>query len=155
MCYACTCHADFIIIQVENHPVIRTLYDHLDSITALSFHPVTTHLVSGSKDCTVKIFDFTKVTKIFDFTKVTKIFVNFTVRFKLFIKYYHNFWDAPVFRFFKTLCVQASVKKAIKSVDEGAAIRCMSFHQSGDYLLIANDHPVIRMYDYETLKVSF
>lgn len=92
--------------HVENHPVIRTLYDHLDSITALSFHPVTTHLVSGSKDCTVKIFDFTK----------------------------------------------ASVKKAIKSVDEGAAIRCMSFHQSGDYLLIANDHPVIRMYDYETLK---
>ena len=152
MCYACTCHADFIILQVENHPVIRTLYDHLDSITALSFHPVTTHLVSGSKDCTVKIFDFTKVTKIFDLTKVTLLS---DLNCLLNVNIITTFGMLQFFDFFKTFCVQASVKKAIKSVDEGAAIRCMSFHQSGDYLLIANDHPVIRMYDYETLKVSF
>ena len=90
----------------ENHPVIRTLYDHLDSITALTFHPVTTHLVSGSKDCTIKVFDFTK----------------------------------------------ASVKKAVKCLEEGASVRSLAFHSTGDYLLMALDHPVIRLYDYVTLK---
>ncbi|CAJ0581475.1 unnamed protein product, partial [Mesorhabditis spiculigera] len=42
------------------HPVIRTLYDHIDEVTAIAFHSREQILVSGSKDMTVKLFDFSK-----------------------------------------------------------------------------------------------
>lgn len=46
--------------QVESHPVIRTLYDHIEDVTALDFHPTLPILVSGSNDYTVKFFDYSK-----------------------------------------------------------------------------------------------
>lgn len=46
--------------QGGGHPVIRTLYDHLEEVTCLEFHPKEPILVSGSRDFTVKLFDFSK-----------------------------------------------------------------------------------------------
>ena len=43
-----------------DHPVIRTLYDHLEEVTCLTFHPRDQILISGSKDYTVKVFDWSK-----------------------------------------------------------------------------------------------
>jgi len=43
-----------------DHPVIRTLYDHLDEVTSLVFHPREQLLISASKDYTVKVFDWSK-----------------------------------------------------------------------------------------------
>lgn len=34
-----------------------------------------------------------------------------------------------------------SVKKAYKSIQEAAPVRCLSFHPSGDFLLVGADHP--------------
>ncbi len=42
------------------HPVIRTLYDHTEEVTCLEFHPRETILASGSRDFTVKLFDYSK-----------------------------------------------------------------------------------------------
>ncbi|XP_053211912.1 cleavage stimulation factor subunit 1-like [Panonychus citri] len=42
------------------HPVIRTLYDHLEEVTCLLFHPTEPLLISGSQDLTIKIYDFGK-----------------------------------------------------------------------------------------------
>ncbi|RNA37021.1 cleavage stimulation factor subunit 1 [Brachionus plicatilis] len=47
-------------LSAENHPVIRTLYDHADEITTLAFHPFEPILVSGSRDYTVKFFEYAK-----------------------------------------------------------------------------------------------
>ncbi|GAB6033095.1 hypothetical protein CHUAL_012708 [Chamberlinius hualienensis] len=44
----------------ESHPVIRTLYDHLEEVTCLVFHPYNQLLVSGSRDYSIKIFDYSK-----------------------------------------------------------------------------------------------
>ncbi|KAL5103555.1 Cleavage stimulation factor subunit 1 [Taenia crassiceps] len=46
--------------QMEAHPVIRTLYDHTAEVTCVDFHPDASQqiLVSGSKDYTIKFFDF-------------------------------------------------------------------------------------------------
>lgn len=57
--------ADFAIHEsaqqnMETHPVIRTLYDHIEEVTSLEFHPQAQVLVSGSKDFTVKFFDYSK-----------------------------------------------------------------------------------------------
>ncbi|CAD6192060.1 unnamed protein product [Caenorhabditis auriculariae] len=43
-----------------HHPVIRTLYDHLDDVNCIKFHPREQILISGSNDKTVKLFDFSK-----------------------------------------------------------------------------------------------
>lgn len=47
-------------INMETHPVIRTLYDHLEEVTCLRFHPKEQLLLSGSQDQTVKVFDYSK-----------------------------------------------------------------------------------------------
>ncbi|KAL7675172.1 hypothetical protein ACOME3_001437 [Neoechinorhynchus agilis] len=46
--------------SVENHPVVRTLYDHADEITYLEFHPRAQILASASKDYTIKFFEYAK-----------------------------------------------------------------------------------------------
>ncbi|CAG0893890.1 unnamed protein product [Cyprideis torosa] len=44
------------------HPVIRTLYDHMEEVSALQFHPSAQVLASGSRDFSVKLFDYSKST---------------------------------------------------------------------------------------------
>ncbi|RWS19963.1 Cleavage stimulation factor subunit 1-like protein, partial [Leptotrombidium deliense] len=46
--------------EAHNHPVIRTLYDHMEEVTCLQFHPTEQLLASGSQDMTVKLYDFAK-----------------------------------------------------------------------------------------------
>lgn len=46
--------------EQQGHPVIRTLYDHTDEVAFLEFHPKEQILASGSKDCSVKLFDISK-----------------------------------------------------------------------------------------------
>lgn len=46
--------------EQQGHPVIRTLYDHTDEVSFLEFHPKEPILASGSRDCTVKLFDISK-----------------------------------------------------------------------------------------------
>jgi len=46
--------------NMETHPVIRTLYDHIEEVTCLEFHPQHQVLASGSRDFTVKFFDYSK-----------------------------------------------------------------------------------------------
>ena len=41
-------------------PVIRTFYDHVGTVTSLSFHPRQPMLFTGSTDKTVKVFDLTR-----------------------------------------------------------------------------------------------
>ncbi|XP_062608775.1 cleavage stimulation factor subunit 1-like [Saccostrea cucullata] len=91
---------------MENHPVIRTLYDHVDEVTCLDFHPTHSILASGSTDFSVRFFEYSK----------------------------------------------PSVKKAYKSIQEAAAIRSLSFHPSGDYILVGADHPTVRLYDVNTFQ---
>lgn len=59
-------------IDQQGHPVIRTLYDHVEEVTCLEFHPRDSILASGSRDCTVKLFDFSKAA-------AKKAFKTFTV----------------------------------------------------------------------------
>ncbi|CAG2254509.1 CSTF1 [Mytilus edulis] len=83
---------------MENHPVIRTLYDHADEVTTLDFHPQHQILASAGKDFSIRFFEYSK----------------------------------------------PSVKKAYKSIQEATEVRCISFHPSGDYILVGTQHPTSR-----------
>lgn len=68
--------------EQQGHPVIRTLYDHMEEVTCLEFHPKEPVLVSGSKDNTLKMFDISKAS-------VKKAFKTITVStFHLFLKFH-------------------------------------------------------------------
>ncbi|CAG2184536.1 CSTF1 [Mytilus edulis] len=45
---------------MENHPVIRTLYDHADEVTTLDFHPQHQILASAGKDFSIRFFEYSK-----------------------------------------------------------------------------------------------
>ncbi|XP_059619553.1 cleavage stimulation factor subunit 1 [Phlebotomus argentipes] len=90
--------------EQQGHPVIRTLYDHTDEVAFLEFHPKEQILASGSRDCSVKLFDISK----------------------------------------------ASVKKAHKILTDCEPVRCLSFHPSGDFMVVGTDHNVLRVYDIAT-----
>ena len=92
--------------QMETHPVIRTLYDHVLEVTCVDFHPFVQILASGSSDYYLKLYDYSK----------------------------------------------PSVKKAFKAVREASELRVVSFHPSGDYLLVGTQHPTIRLYDVATTQ---
>ncbi|CAF0802709.1 unnamed protein product [Didymodactylos carnosus] len=59
--------------NLENHPVIRTLYDHADEVTCLDFHPYDPILVSGSRDYTIKFFEYAKPSTKKSFRTMTEV----------------------------------------------------------------------------------
>lgn len=61
-------------LEGQGNPVIRTLYDHSGAVTCLEFHPNKQILASGSRDCQVKFFDYSKIT-------MKKAFKTISVRF--------------------------------------------------------------------------
>lgn len=40
--------------------MIRTMYDHIDEVNCVAFHPRDQILASGGSDFTLKFFDFSK-----------------------------------------------------------------------------------------------
>ncbi|OXA52098.1 cleavage stimulation factor subunit 1 [Folsomia candida] len=52
--------SDIETAEPQGHPVIRTLYDHTEEVTCLEFHPKEQILISGSKDFTVRLFDYSR-----------------------------------------------------------------------------------------------
>ncbi|KAK2720170.1 hypothetical protein QYM36_004162 [Artemia franciscana] len=93
-----------VVMEREEHPVIRTIIDHTDEVSALEFHPREPIITSGSLDMTVKFFDYTKV----------------------------------------------SLRKSSKTIYDVFPINCMSYHPSGDFLVVGVEHPTIRMHDVAT-----
>ncbi|KAB0798713.1 hypothetical protein PPYR_09706 [Photinus pyralis] len=58
--------------EQQGHPVIRTLYDHMEEVTCLEFHPRELILLSGSKDLTIKLFDISKASVKKAFKTITE-----------------------------------------------------------------------------------
>lgn len=58
--------------EQQGHPVIRTLYDHMEEVTCLEFHPKETILISGSKDNSIKMFDISKASAKKAFKTITE-----------------------------------------------------------------------------------
>jgi cleavage stimulation factor subunit 1 len=56
-------HSESDYTQGAAKPVVRTFYDHASAINTLDFHPIEPFLVSGSQDCTIKFFDYSKMNK--------------------------------------------------------------------------------------------
>jgi len=60
----------------EEKPVIRTLYDHVSTVTDISWHPGGLALASASEDKSIKIYDLQKpsVKRSFRYLQVCILF---------------------------------------------------------------------------------
>lgn len=75
----------------QGHPVIRTLYDHLEEVTCLEFHPNKPILASGSRDCHVKLFDYSKTTVKKAFKTINVSYIYSYLEFSLYNLCYFKF----------------------------------------------------------------
>jgi len=112
----------------QGHPVIRTLYDHLEGVTCLEFHPNKPILASGSRDCHVKFFDYSKIT-------VKKAYKTITVQ--------------CLVKLYVSQIILTSYNLTLQDV---VPIRCISFHPLGDYMVVGTNCPIIRLYDINTVQ---
>jgi len=113
----------------QGHPVIRTLYDHLEGVKCLEFHPNRPILASGSRDCHVKFFDYSKIV----LKKAVKTLV---VRFL--VKFYVSQINYLI-----------SYNLTLQDV---VPIKCLSFHPLGDHMVVGTNCPIIRFYDINTVR---
>ena len=90
--------------SADQHPVIKTYYDHVNEITCIKFHPFDTFMASGAKDKMVKVYDYSKTAS----------------------------------------------KKAVRTIEDVEPIKDVSYHPSGEWLLVSCRHPVVRLYNIET-----
>jgi len=47
---------------------------------------------------------------------------------------------------------KSTVKKAYKSIQEVEPVQSIAIHPCGDYVLVATDHPTVRLYDLNTMQ---
>ena len=78
------------------------MFSHLcpQAVVALDFHPTVSVIASGSRDCMVKFFDYSK----------------------------------------------PSAKRSYRVIPEVAATTCLSFHPSGDYMLVGTEHSTCKFH---------
>jgi cleavage stimulation factor subunit 1 len=90
--------------QNSARPVIRTFYDHTQTINDVCFHPTQPILFSASSDQSIKVFEWNKQTQ----------------------------------------------KRSTKMFQESSPVRSVDVHPCGDYLLVATEHNILRLYDINT-----
>uniref|UniRef100_F6SML9 Cleavage stimulation factor subunit 1 n=2 Tax=Ciona intestinalis TaxID=7719 RepID=F6SML9_CIOIN len=131
---------------MADHPVIRTLYDHVDEITCIEFHPTQQILVSGSRDYTVKVFDFTKssakrATKAISEVERVKTLAMHPAGDFILVGTHH-----PVIRLYDLETFQCFVSCHPADQHKGP-INCISYNQTGNYYASGSKDGEIKIWD--------
>ena len=114
------------------HPVIRTLYDHLEEVTCLQFHPKEAILASGSNDFTIKLFDYSKASAKKAFKTITDAAPVNCMSFHPSGDYLVAGTSAPVIRMYDTTTAQCFVS-AVPHHQHTAAINSISWSNCGKH----------------------
>ena len=114
------------------HPVIRTLYDHLEEVTCLQFHPKEAILASGSNDFTIKLFDYSKASAKKAFKTITDAAPVNCMSFHPSGDYLVAGTSAPVIRMYDTNTAQCFVS-AVPHHQHTAAINSISWSNCGKH----------------------
>uniref|UniRef100_H2ZR08 Cleavage stimulation factor subunit 1 n=1 Tax=Ciona savignyi TaxID=51511 RepID=H2ZR08_CIOSA len=131
---------------MADHPVVRTLYDHVDEITSIEFHPTQQILVSGSRDYTVKVFDFTKSSAkrasktIKEVERVRSLSMHPTGDYLL-VGTYH-----PVIRLYDLETFQCFVSCNPADQHKGP-INCLSYNPTGNIYASGSKDGAIKIWD--------
>lgn len=128
-------------------PVIRTFYDNLQAINDIDFHPHGGILISGSKDNTIKFFDFSKTTvrKAFKVIQDTH-----TVRSVAFHPSGHFILagtDHYLPHLYDINTSQCCIAANVQCLNVNASINQVRYSDSGSMYVTASKDGVVRVWD--------
>lgn len=130
----------------QGHPVIRTLYDHLEEVTCLEFHPNKPILASGSRDCHVKLFDYSK-------TSVKKAFKTINDVEPITCMSFHPIGDfmvmgtnSPIIRLYDINTVQCYVC-SLPSHQHTGSVTSIKYEPSARYFVSSSRDGSIKLWD--------
>jgi len=133
-------------IDQAGHPVIRTLYDHLEEVTCLEFHPKEPFLASGSNDFTIKLFDYSKAS-------AKKAFKTYTDAAPLTTIHFHPSGDflvagttANIVRMYDVNTAQCFVS-AIPSHQHTSGVTSIKWSKDGKHFVSGSSDGSIKIWD--------
>jgi len=128
------------------HPVIRTLYDHLEEVTVLEFHPKEPILASGSLDFTVKLFDYSKASAKKAFKTITDAAPITCMSFHPTGDYLVTGTSTPVIRMYDVNTTQCFVS-SVASHHHTGDITSLRWSNSGKHFVSGSKDGSIKIWD--------
>ncbi|XP_022179389.1 cleavage stimulation factor subunit 1-like [Myzus persicae] len=130
----------------QGHPVIRTLYDHLEEVTCLEFHPNKPILASGSRDCNFKLFDYSKSSVKKAFKTISDVEPITCISFHPLGDFMVMGTNSPVIRLYDVNTVQCFVS-AIPSHQHTGPITSIKFEPNARYFVSSSKDGAIKLWD--------
>ncbi|XP_016662801.1 cleavage stimulation factor subunit 1-like isoform X2 [Acyrthosiphon pisum] len=134
------------IIEGQGHPVIRTLYDHLEGVTCLDFHPNKPILASGSRDCHVKFFDYSKITVKKAYKTITDVVPIRCISFHPLGNYMVVGTNCPIIRLYDINTVQSYVC-SVPSQQHTGPVTSIKFEPGAKYFVSSSRDGSIKLWD--------
>lgn len=128
------------------HPVIRTLYDHLEEVTALEFHPKEAILASGSNDFTIKLFDYSKASAKKAFKTITDAAPITCMSFHPSGDYLVAGTTAPIIRMYDANTAQCFVS-AVPSHQHSGELTSLKWSNDGKHFCSGSKDGSVKIWD--------
>ncbi|XP_008374652.1 cleavage stimulation factor subunit 50 isoform X2 [Malus domestica] len=132
--------------------IIRTFYDHLQPINDLDFHPQNTVLISGSKDQTIKFFDFSKMTAKRAFRVIQDTHNVRSVSFHPSGDFVLAGTDHPIPHLYDINTFQCYLSANAPEINDNGAINQVRYTATGGMYVTASKDGVLRLWDGATAK---
>ncbi|KAM1026306.1 hypothetical protein TB2_039181 [Malus domestica] len=132
--------------------IIRTFYDHLQPINDLDFHPQNTVLISGSKDQTIKFFDFSKMTAKRAFRVIQDTHNVRSVSFHPSGDFVLAGTDHPIPHLYDINTFQCYLSANAPEINDNGAINQVRYTATGGMYVTASKDGVLRLWDGVTAK---
>ncbi|KAK4799235.1 hypothetical protein SAY86_024600 [Trapa natans] len=127
--------------------VTRTFYDHTQPINDLDFHPHSSILISGAKDCTIKFFDLSKATAKKAFRLIQDTHNVRSISFHPSGDFVLAGTDHPVPHLYDVNTFQCYLSANMPEFGDNAAINQVRYSSSGGMYVTASKDGAIRLWD--------
>ncbi|XP_060876124.1 cleavage stimulation factor subunit 1-like [Metopolophium dirhodum] len=130
----------------QGHTVIRTLYDHLEGVTCLEFHPNRPILASGSRDNHVKFFDYSKIILKKAVKTITDVVPIKCISFHPLGDYMVVGTNCPIIRFYDINTVQCYVS-SVPSQQHTGPVTSIKYEPGAKYFVSSSRDGSIKLWD--------
>ncbi|PKA67283.1 Protein Mut11 [Apostasia shenzhenica] len=133
-------------------PVIRTFYDHMQSINDLDFHPQGTILISGAKDNTIKFFEISKTVSRKAFRVIQDTHNVRSVSFHPSGEFLLAGTDHAVPHLYDVNTFQCFLSANFQELNANGAINQVRYSKSGSLYVTASKDGCVRVWDGVTAQ---
>ncbi|KAL4154189.1 hypothetical protein QTP88_002022 [Uroleucon formosanum] len=130
----------------QGHPVIQTLYDPLEEVTCLEFHPNKPILASGSRDYHVKLFDYSKTSVKKGFKTIDDVESITCIRFHPLGDFIVMGTNSPIVRLYDINTVQCFVCSVLSHQHTGP-ITLIKFEPGARYFVSSSRDGSIKLWN--------